>query len=53
MTCQFGEPDDEDLQCSFCTAYFCNEFALSNHYRQCQARVSKEPIEEPDDSLEE
>lgn len=53
MSRQFGEPDDEDLQCPCCSAYFCNEFALSIHYRKCQARVGKDALEEPTDTSEE
>lgn len=53
MSRQFGEPDDEDLQCRACSAYFCNEFALTKHLSICQACIGKEEIEESDEQQEE
>lgn len=48
MTYQLAE-DEPDLQCPYCSAYYTNEFALAIHVKQCQARVGKTELEEPND----
>jgi hypothetical protein len=40
------EEHDDDPICPYCTAEFCNQFALMHHVRECQAIIGKTEPEE-------